>query len=116
MAGAPAEWAQLMRHIGRRGNLDLVAALDWPRRRDKQLARRFDRYLIKGGNLPGVITEASYVRPAGGAGTAVALFLRDLPPGVEQTLKKTFAQQKLIVRLATDPAFLDRARRVLGEG
>jgi hypothetical protein len=39
--------------------------------------------------------------------------LRDLPADVEQTLAKTFAQQDLIGRLATDPAFLERARRVL---
>lgn len=80
------------------------------------LARRFDRYLTKGGSLPGVITEASYVRPTGGSGTVVALFLRELPPDVEQTLRSTFAHQKLIVRLATDPAFLQRARRALGGG
>lgn len=116
VAGAPAEWALLMRRIARRGDRELVAALDWPRRRDKQAARALDRYLTKGGSLPGVVTEASYVRPAGRPGTAVALFLRDLPPAVEQTLRETFVQQQLIVRLATDEAFLARARRVLGDG
>jgi hypothetical protein len=39
-----------------------------------------------------------------------------LPPDVEQTLAGTFAHQELIVRLATDPAFLDRARRMLQRG
>lgn len=116
VAGTPAQWAQLMRHIGDRGDRELVNSLDWPRRRSKQLARRFDRYLSKGGSLAGVITEASYVRPAGvRAGTAVALFLRDLPPAIEQTLAKTSAQQKLIMRLATDRAFLQRARRAIDE-
>ena len=114
VAGAPAEWAQLMRRIGRDGDRELVAALDWPRRQTEQSAHEFDRFLTKGGNLAGVITEASYVRPAGRAGTAVALFLRDLPPDVEQVLRETFAHQQLIVRLATDPAFLAHARQVLG--
>lgn len=114
VAGTPAQWAGLMRGIARNGDPELVTALDWPRRKSERVARRFDRYLTKGGSLPGVIAEASYVRPAGKTGTAVALFLRDLPPAVEQTLAKTFAQQDLIARLATDGAFRDRARRVLG--
>ena len=115
VAGVPAQWARLMRRIGRRGDPELVSALDWPRRQSKRMTRRFDRFLAKGGSLPGVITEASYVRPARRAGTAVALFLRDLPADVEQTLQKTFAQQDLIVRLSTDAAFLERARRVLAK-
>lgn len=115
VAGTAAEWAQLMRRIGRDGGPELVTTLDWPRRQSKQAARQFDRFLAKGGSLPGVITEAAYVRPAGRAGTAFALFLRDLPSDVEQTLHQTFAQQNLIVRLATDAAFLQRARRVLAE-
>ena len=115
VAGTAADWARLMRRIGRHGDPELVTALDWPRRQNEQMARRFDRFLAKGGSLPGLITEADYVRPAGRPGAAIALFLRDLPPAVEQTLQRTFAQQKLIVRLATDAAFLERARRVLAE-
>jgi len=113
VAGTAAEWAQLMRRIGRNGDSELVMTLDWPRRKSKRTARRFDRFLAKGGTLPGVITEVAYVQPAGRAGTAVALFLRDLPPTVEQVLRRTFAQQALVVRLATDAAFLQRARRTL---
>ena len=114
IAGSPAQWARLMRRIGQHGDPELIQALDWPRRNTPRLARRFDRLMTKGGSLPGVISEASYVRPAGAKGTAIALFLRNLPPDVEQTLTKTFAQQDLILRLATDKPFRERARRVLG--
>lgn len=114
VAGAPAQWARLMRDIGHHGDGELVTALDWPRRNSDAVAARFDRYLTKGGRLLGVITEASYVKPAGRPGVAVALFLRDLPPAVEETLAETFAQQDLIARLAEDPAFRARARHVLG--
>jgi hypothetical protein len=62
-----------------------------------------------------VLTEASYLRPRGGDGLAVALFLRDLPPDIESTLAKTFTQQQLIRKLVTDEAFLARARELLAE-
>jgi beta-lactamase class A len=113
VAGAPAQWARLMRRIGRHGDPELVTTLDWPRRRSEAFARRFDRYLTKGGSLPGVVTEASYVQPAGRPGVAVALFLRDLPPDGEAILAKTYAQQDLIAKLAEDAAFRQRAQRVL---
>jgi beta-lactamase class A len=113
VAGAPAQWARLMRDIGHGGDPDLVAELDWPRRRSASLAQRFDRYLTKGGTLLGVVTEASYIRPAGRPGVAVALFLRDLPLELQASLAQTFVQQDLIARLAEDPAFREHARRVL---
>ena len=113
LAGSPAQWARLMRRIAHHGDADLIRALDWPRRKTPRLARRFDRLMTKGGSLPGVISEASYVRPARGEGAAIALLLRNLPPDVEQVLAKTFAQQDLILRLATDKAFRERARRML---
>ncbi len=114
IAGTPAQWARLMRRIAHHGDPYLVRALDWPRRKTPRLARKFDRLMTKGGSLPGVISEASYVRPAGRAGMAIALFLRDLPADVELALSKTFAQQDLILRLATDKVFRERARRLLG--
>jgi beta-lactamase class A len=114
VAGAPAHWAQLMRAIARDGDRELVTALDWPRRNSASVARRFDRYLTKGGRQMGVITQAAYVRPAGKPGMAIALFLRNLPPDVEAVLAKTFSQQELITKLATDRAFMAQARRVLG--
>lgn len=116
VAGDPSEWAELMRRIGLRGDPRLVHVLDWPRRGDESVRRAFDRFLAKGGTLPGTITEAAYMRPRGRGGVAVALFLRDLPAGVEATLHRTFTQQQVMIRLATDPAFLERARTILGSG
>jgi beta-lactamase class A len=110
--GTPAEWAGLMRTIGRRGDPALVAALDWPRRAPA-VAADYDRYLAKGGNLPGVITEAQYLRPAGGTGTAAALFFRDLPADVERVLTTQFPQQELLRRIAGDPSFARRVARAL---
>ncbi len=100
-----------MRRIGQRGDPALVEMLDWPRRKDAKIRKRFARFLTKGGGLPGVITEASYVKYREGA--AVALFLRNLPPDVEQTLERTFTQQVLIAGLAASPQIRKRAAKVL---
>lgn len=113
VAGSPVEWAALMRRIGSRGDPRLIELLDWPRRQDAGVRQGFERYLTKGGSLPGVITEASYLRPRQGPGTAVAVFLRDLPDEIEATLARTFTHQRLIARLATDTAFRRRARQIL---
>ena len=58
-------------------------------------------------------TEASYVKYRGGEGAAVALFLRNLPPDVEQTLERTFTQQVLIAGLAANPQIRKRAAKLL---
>ena len=86
--------------------------LDWPRQ-SPQIRRDFSRFLPKGGTFPGVTTEVAYLRPRGEPGFAIALFLRDLPAGVEGPLLETFAQQSLIVGLATDPQLRALARRSL---
>ena len=113
VAGTPQEWATLMGSIGRAGDRRLVELLDWPRRQDAGLRKRYARVLLKGGSLPGVATEAAYVKPRGRPGVAVALFLRDLPPDVEASLRKTFVQQPLLLRLASDERYRARAARVL---
>jgi len=102
-----------MRDIARTGDPQLVELLDWQRRRSTKAAKTYTHLLSKGGSLPGVITQAAYVQPRGRPGVAVALFLRDLPPDVETTLLETFSQDKLLLRLASDPAFRKRAREVL---
>lgn len=110
VAGLPSEWAALMRRIGAGADPRLIELLDWPRRENEEVRRDFERFLIKGGSLPGVLTQASYLKPREGDGLAVALFLRDLPPDIEGTLAKTFTQQQLIKKLATDEGFRTRAR------
>lgn len=109
VSGTPGEFARLLGAIGRSGDPALVEALDWPRRAFPENAERYDRYLTKGGDLPGVLTETSYIEPKGRPGTAVALFFRDLPAGVEAELKASFVHQAFLRRIAEDPAF---ARRV----
>lgn len=113
VAGTPQEWATLMGNIGRDGDRQLVELLDWPRRKDAKLRENYTRVLLKGGSLPGVVTEAAYVKPRGRPGVAVALFLRDLPPKVEASLHKTFIQQPLLLRLASDAAYRAKAAAIL---
>ncbi len=105
VAGTPQEWAALMRNIASDGDRQLVELLDWPRRMNAELRKDYERVLLKGGSLPGVITEAAYVKPRGRSGVAVALFLRDLPAEVEASLHKTFVQQQLLLRLASDTRY-----------
>ena len=102
-----------MRDIASDGDRQLVELLDWPRRKDAGLHKNYERVLLKGGSLPGVVTEAAYVRPRGRSGVAVALFLRDLPPKVEASLHKTFVQQQLLLRLASDARYRANAARRL---
>jgi len=115
VAGTPQEWAALMRDVGRGADRQLVELLDWPRRKDAKLRKGYTRVLLKGGSLPGVVTEAAYVKPRGRPGVAVALFLRDLPPNVEASLGKTFVQQQLLLRLASDARYRAKAATMLAQ-
>lgn len=114
VAGTPAEWAALMQRIGTTGAPQLQAILDWPRQQSKEVARDYDAYLTKGGTLPGIVNDVSYVKPAGKPPVAAALFLRDLPAGAEASLAESFAQQEFARRLADDPGFLDDVRSAFG--
>jgi len=113
VAGTPQEWAALMRDIGSDGDRQLVELLDWGRRKNAKLRKDYTRVLLKGGSLPGVVTEAAYVKPRGRSGAAVALFLRDLPPKIEASLRKTFVQQQLLLRLASDARYRAKAAQRL---
>ena len=120
VAGAPIEWAKAMRSLAAGSEIGPAAAaiarryLDWPRTEFPHNREVFDLYMTKGGSLPGVITEVSYVRSLGAAqGTTVALFMRNLPPGIESALHASFEQQSLIRELATDPSFRAKAVRML---
>jgi hypothetical protein len=82
--GTPREWGNLMCRIARGAGLP-VAALEVMRRKlevggvsDDASEGRFGR---KGGDLPGVLTFAGYVRDRAGdrPDMTVALFLQDLP-------------------------------------
>ena len=119
-AGAPRDWARLMRDLleGRRMTRAEHAIarhhLEWPLVATPELADRFMRLGSKGGRLVGVVAESLYVQVPGGPPTAAALFLRDVPPRLERELDRTFAQQELLLRLATDRDFRVRARELAG--
>ncbi|HZN15212.1 MAG TPA: serine hydrolase [Acidimicrobiales bacterium] len=111
--GTPAEWAELMSRLqrgtvlGREGLTFARAALNWPLELNPG---RFAEFGTKGGSLPGVITEASFVKATHGSPVALALFFRDLPADVESTLSGSRTQQALIIRVAEDDAFRRRLR------
>lgn len=117
-AGTPREWARLMARLAAgRGVAPAAEAvvrrhLEWPLE-DPANREVLARFGTKGGTLPGVVAEASYLRPRGKAGLAVTVFLRGLPAGVQRDLGRSFAQQELILRLAADRDFLADARRRL---
>jgi len=105
-----------MRRIVHDGDPGLVRALDWPRRRDPKVAREFDRLLTKG-RKPAGSPHRGHLRAAcrrrGHGDRAVPA---RPAADVERTLAKTFTEQNLGLRLATDAAFLQRARRMLATG
>jgi hypothetical protein len=111
--GAPAEWASLMATLYASAaqatpfGTTVRAALEWPMTLPRN-PDRFQRFGTKGGSLPGVITEATYVAPKHGEPTVVALFFRDLPPGIQTQFEKTFVQHAFVVRLAEDDAFFQK--------
>ena len=119
LMGRPATWARYLARLGdgrgmRAAARDVVRRhLEWPL---EQSGNRtlFDRFATKGGSLPGVLAEASYVQAKGRQALAVAFFLRDLPPPVERALHITFRHQGLILRLAESESFLDEARARFG--
>ena len=71
----------------------------------------------KGGALPGVLTEAMYVVPESGphAGQTrvVILLLEDMPMAGWFALMGSFAHQKLMVQLATDPQVEDQLSQAM---
>lgn len=116
--GTPREWSILMAKLVSAESLGPVAAnivytnLGWPMALPANQLR-FTAMGTKGGSLPGVITEASYFVPTEQEPVAVALFLRNLPPRVEQSLGRSYLHQKFMASLAGDHAFLEKARAKL---
>lgn len=89
-------------------------ALSWPMRRFDSNRARFDVFGAKGGSLPGVLTDAIFIRRKGAArGRAAALFFRRLPPDDWRALMQSYAQQAFLVKLATDDAYAARVKKAL---
>lgn len=117
-AGTPRGWAMLMEQVRTGETFAAPAAatvrrhLEWPMRLGDN-SRLFDRFGTKGGALPGVITEASYLELRDGPAVSVALFLRHLPDGIQAQLLQSYAHQELIRAFAEQPELLtDLAARL----
>ena len=110
-SGTAREWAGLMERARTGEGLSPSAAaigrkhLEWPMELGSN-SRTFDAFGTKGGALPGILTEASYVVSRGGSAVSVALLLRDLPEDAEADLRKSYVHQQLIGALAQDPSIL----------
>jgi D-alanyl-D-alanine carboxypeptidase len=90
--------------------------LEWPLEAPEN-REAFTAFGTKGGSLPGVLTEATFVVPSHGdfAGQPriSALLLRNLPDDAYQQLRETFFQQELVLRIGTDRSFAEEAKRRL---
>jgi hypothetical protein len=115
--GTALDWARALRAIAGGQALPAQAAsivrdlLNWPLRAFPQNRAEFDDYMTKGGSLPGVITEASYIHPRTVArGTTVVIFFRRLPQNIQDALQKTFVHQEFMRTIASDPTFAAKVR------
>jgi D-alanyl-D-alanine carboxypeptidase len=122
-AGTPQEWARLMHVVATGDTMPAAAAkimrtvLGWPLVAFPANRRTFTDYETKGGSLPGVLTEASYIRPVGqAAGTSIAIFFRNLPQQVDDELKRTFVHQAFERSLATSEQFLRQVEKAFDNG
>ena len=72
----------------------------------------FQTFGAKGGSLPGIVTEASYLIPKEGdfAGEprVAVLFLNRLSEAASGGLAESFAQQTVMLQLATDRTAVER--------
>jgi hypothetical protein len=90
----------------------MAEALDWPMAYESNQAR-FEAFGSKGGSLPGILTEASYIDPVDDEPWVVALFMNEMSGSAWLGGMQSFAHQRLMVRIATDPAFRAEVERTL---
>ena len=105
--GTTDDYAGLMAGVVRQTaphTVHLADALDWPMQHASN-QEQFETFGSKGGSLPGILTEASYVHPKGGEPWVVALFVNDMSGSAWLGGMQSFAHQQLMVQVATDPAF-----------
>ena len=118
--GRPLEWVRFMVAIEREihdrtdEGVILERALGWPMQFSSN-KYTFTEFGTKGGNLPSIVTEASYVATSEDDRTAVVLFLRDLSQADSNKLLSSFAHQSFMTKAATDPSFTAKICRALGK-
>ena len=88
-------------HDGTDEGVILERALGWPMQFSSN-KYTFTEFGTKGGNLPSIVTEASYVATSEDDRTAVVLFLRDLSQADSNKLLSSFAHQSFMTKAATD--------------
>jgi hypothetical protein len=109
--GSPRAWANFFAELYREVAEDSGAGevvnrhLEWPMTFEGNRVT-MEAFGTKGGSLPGVLTEASYIDPRGEKPLSIALFFRDLEARAQRSLQRNFMHQRLMTNLAVDPDFL----------
>lgn len=119
--GTAEGYARLMAEVvsGQKVSADASAmmadVLDWPMEFEAN-REEFSTFGTKGGALPGVLTEASFMHPRDGQRWVVVLFMDDMSGSAWFALLGSFAQQEFMRKLAVDPEFRRTvARRLAAE-
>lgn len=112
--GAPREWVILMSLIERSVSDETLTGrvlsrhLEWPMEFSENAAA-FEEFGTKGGDLPGIVTEASFIQVSGADPYAIVLFLHGLTESERALLLKTYTHQTFMRQLVEDPGFLQEA-------
>ncbi|MEZ4320805.1 MAG: serine hydrolase [Myxococcota bacterium] len=105
-------------HISPTASAWMADHLDWPMDFPSN-QEKFETFGTKGGSVPGVLTEASYLVPKSGdhAGEhrVVAVFANQMSGSAWIAGMGSYAHQAFIRRLATDRAFEDEVRARLAD-
>lgn len=109
IAGTPADWTRLMRRLRtgtgiRPATLAVVRRhLEWPLADFPDLAARFTRLGLKDGAFIDVLNLATFVQPAGQAGTETVLFLHDLSEQDLTVIQRAHRRPAVALRPAARP-------------
>lgn len=119
--GTARQWAHFMGAVatgdGFHGHAALIMRrhLEWPLRAFPDTVRRLKSFGTKGGSLPGVVTEATYLQPVDEELLGVAVFFHDLSVDDWMQLTRTLVHQQLLLQVATEADALQRLDAALGD-
>ena len=111
-ADTPQEMARLMDELYNEKNLDPAAAslitrqLEWSLKAAPDIGTRFAHPGIVHGDIPGVVTETSYLVPVNADGESISLMFRGLPADVQAAMRASGVVSTFCLRLADDVVFL----------
>jgi D-alanyl-D-alanine carboxypeptidase len=119
--GTTSGYAQIMERIYRGLLISPTADkimreyLEWPMEFSRN-QEQLDTFGAKGGSLPGILTDAWYMKPDNSQSARVgALFFANIPPGVWFKILQSYIQQDFLFKLLTDDNFFDVVREKLLE-